>query len=376
MNADPAFLSQARRLARDLESLLAMIHDPALGGLGQRVIDRLGQRIRSARDDAIALLDQTAVDSRWTSLNRQKRASQEIIDETNELIHGVLLRLAGLDGGIASIADVLISDLAARTDTRWSRLTIFGDEDHTTPTTEIVRMRFPSVSVWSLPNVAHEFGHSLVDLLNDIDGRDRPRPIKHYLDRLDGPEPPVPVARPHAEELFCDLFALYAMGPAVALSLATYELNPEYPHEASDSHPSAADRFHFLSMAVDRLGRHGSAVNRYGSIGQRLAEWWTAALRATGQKAEPASEALETLLDDLLDLIRRHGGPQTAYDSFDRAQQLDAHWDAGLGDQSIADVVNAAWLRRLRLPSSNWLELEAEALERARQAAFHSTPEG
>jgi hypothetical protein len=288
--------------------------------------------------------------------------------ELREFVEGALLREAGIDGGFLSVADDLVEHhLAKYSRTPWTSLVIHGEFTHTTGGDEIIRLAFPSYDVWSLPFIAHEYGHHVVSRLEAVDGSGE-RPLRDFIRSHPETEGPLNdersgtqmsgFRRSWVEEAACDLFGLYAVGPALALALVHLErsFDPRFADRDQRTHPPANLRVALLMAALDLLG-HRLKLNLHGFVARHLRERWkTAVTRATGVAPGTPPTAVQTLADDLLDLVIHHLPAGLAYTSISRANVvkrilLDGYGQTGV-DTSIADVLNGAWLARLHSPAA------------------------
>ena len=82
-----------------------------------------------------------------------------LFEESLALVEGALVRGAKLDNGLCQIADALLDELRTKADVAWGRFTILAEGEFFGEMAQIIRLRFPEVSIWNLPIAAHEFGH-------------------------------------------------------------------------------------------------------------------------------------------------------------------------------------------------------------------------
>lgn len=312
----------------------------------------------------------------WEDLHRLERDCDGLFREQLAFIEGSLVRSAGLDSGICRAADALLGSLSKDTEITWARLTILAEQEFLNTTAEIIRLRFPDLSVWSLPVAAHEFGHLAVRELKRPTGpEDAEFPIRNILLRA-GPN------APHLRELFCDLFAVYALGPSYPCTTVLLRFGPRrFDRDAGQDHPADRKRVHVVLRALRGLDPENRA---YDDIAGLLQGAWETARADAGMSAELSDEEaadLDDRVDEWLDILDELA-PKARYDGWLRAVRLrdrltTARGAADLDGADVADVLNAAWLRRL----DAWDEpgvvavLDRRALELVLAAASEGRPE-
>ena len=175
----------------------------------------------------------------------------------------------------------------------------------------------------------------------------------------------------HAHELFADVFAVYAIGPAYAYSCLLLRPGSRPPTADSPNHPTWNERYFVMLETLQRIALHGGASR---SIVDDIARRF-AGIRAfeTRTKA-PDTEKLRSLFCEFYPLLDRHL-QGVRYSTFGRAQQLvsaladDTQPIPLLTGVTVADVLNAAWLARIgnREHSERTRTIEARALEACRR---------
>jgi len=208
-----------------------------------------------------------------------------------------------------------------------------------------------------LPDVFHEIGHEVLsEKENELSLREISesyqtaiRTITGYYDRLmkkkrreTGPRAiPANIAHIHYQwktywinEFFCDLFALYTIGPAYAwahLHLTTkksenvYEFSLILPR----SHPSDDARMKMLSIAMRKMG----LGNKASAI---LSRWNEIPLVAN---TEPVTEYQYAYPDDLMNEVADLFLDSLKAAGFSPVSEKDIEND----DNSIVSVLNRAW---------------------------------
>lgn len=339
-------------LDSELQRTLWLLDERIAEPLRTRVLARLSRVLGEARQD-LNRLAKDLPNLKSDESARRYRAIREQCDrlfrECLAVIEGSLFREAGADGGLCRIADSLIDDLSRRSDEPWGRFTILGEGEYFGEMAEIIRLRFPENSIWSLPLAAHEFGHFFARSaeVKRNDGSD-----------LDSLRTRLMLAKKHSDyawrrvhEHFADLFATYAIGPAFACVSILLRFDPESAWQAFAEHPPDADRAEMILLGLRKK-------QEYRWITDFLEATWRDALAQCGQKTVREDKDLPAFkaLWDELDFVFSHALEGIAYDGWLRAVPLQAE----LSDlnqsrivpppgSDIADVLNAAWSGRLKL---------------------------
>src|SRR6266508_3431553 len=155
-----------------------------------------------------------ALDQCWDAFAIEQKACRDLFRECLVVVQGALLRSAALDNGLCPIADALLRGLGQRSAVGWDRFTILGEEALIVPLADIIRLRFPDLTVWSLPVAAHEFGHFVERDLTVVDKDNVARaPVQEILSNEGAREDR---HRNWLREHFADLYATWTVGPAYA----------------------------------------------------------------------------------------------------------------------------------------------------------------
>jgi hypothetical protein len=312
----------------------------------------------------------------WAAFRQARRSCQQLFGEVLAFLQGVLVRSAGLDDGICQIADDLVDDLAYWSDLKWSRLTILGDAAFVANIAEIIRIPFPEFTVWKLPVIGHEFGHLVAQQLNVRDETGR---TVYLFERLLDREGRGGQKERFLHEYFADVFATYAHGPAFLCMATHLRFDPSIPQLDGRDHPSAARRVHVMQQTLAQMERDGPP--EYDWVCRRIHEIWNKAmvvLGVGGEGLDPASsEQLDALVDELYGLFR--GELHDAqYDGWLRARRLanglqpDGDGLPQLRDEdTLADVLNAAWLWRISVTNREIHALELGSIDRKAKQLCH-----
>jgi hypothetical protein len=377
MDTRSALLIQLESLARQLLEVEKAVQSPNLDAhLRQRVGPRfdtlLSQRRTQLKQLQQKLSNNQPLEACWSQFSQLELKCRDLFEEALAFVQGALARSAKVDEGMCLLADNLLDDLAVWADVGWRRFTLLATGELYRETADVVRIRFPEVSLWGLPTVAHEFGHFLgPELRENLDGGFR-YPFQEMLKEADKKRPsnwPLPHSTEwhHLHEHFADLFATYTLGPAFACSFVLLRLNPVDAYGDSATHPSHAKRVHSILWMLGRMNQSAPALlDLYGELIRLLRELWKQSLVDVGQPGDlPNAEIalLQDQLNDLYALLTTTTPTELAYGTSDwqRSQGIASGllsnlWSPGNysnAEVSRRDVLNAAWLSRLQLSDPN-----------------------
>ncbi len=320
-----------------------------------RVRPRFDILVREQRQALEALEEEIengrAPDDCWGELRAIRLDCKKLFQECIALIEGALARRHGIDGGLCRLADVILADLSRKADVPWRRFTIWADSESFSNLAEIIRLRFPSVSIWHLPVVAHEFGHFVSRELKVPGTFDNP--YREICGRYEASD-----VSAFLPEYFADIFATYSVGPAYACSALLLRFDHGAAERASRSHPSDAARAHVILRTLERMDRNPDVVvPQFEYVRGRLGGLWRDSLEAAAQRADlddDSAAALDEVCDELYGVIADGLPPGLRYDGWLRAQGLSRglrsaeRSEATPGDEdTMIDVMNAAWLSSL-----------------------------
>jgi hypothetical protein len=325
----------------------------------------------------------------WRELSKLQRDSDKVFGECLVFIHGALARKAGLDEEICSFTDKLLDDLAIYSDVSWGRFTLLATSEFYLDTAEIIRVRYPEVSLWSLPLATHEFGHYLGPQLRESKAGQYAYPFQEILKTADEKASDDLHTQNwyHLQEHFADLFATYALGPAYAAAFIMLRMNPAESQDNLPSHPSAARRVHGILWVLDKMDDLQPAPRGrpFHDVTARLRNTWQNSLRETGN-AEKLADVEASLTDQrmaqLLELLTGNTPPRLMFGGADwaRAQQMAEQWITGMPAIAIPpdgltrrDVLNGAWLARLQVPDQSPYAVNAIATQAL--AEYRQRPE-
>jgi hypothetical protein len=335
--------------------------------------DRLGTMLRDVETRLDRLAGRVAAGDagpdRMSTLTELQTATDRVCAEVLTLALGALARAAGVDHGMCGQADTLIRELADRVDRRFARPTVPGSQEQLHRAADVVRQRAPGHGLWDLPVMAHEFGHVVATGLQAYDAVNDQvwRPVESWLSEYDG------ARRQQVTELFCDVFATYALGPSYPCTLLLHRLDPagRAVAAAGDTHPGDPSRAYACLWTLRRM--HGDGSPPYARQLRQLTTAWAELQRDVPSWARLTDDQRATVhgdlagcwgpLDEALGSLRFEWSP--------RIRDLVAHLTdprtaAPPDGHSTADLLNAAWIVRLEAWSSG---AEAPAdLEKCAQA--------
>jgi hypothetical protein len=340
---------RSRALMRDL-SAMEMMLEKMERRFSVRVVQRVRTRIAAVKVDASKLVEYVGEihndDARgWAWHHATQTRVDDILEEVLRLVAGAAARTLDLDAGYCDVADALVDELVKTTPVEhWGSFTIMGRSEQYARASRIIEVRAPAMSVWDLPVVAHELGHFVgPSLVREVGLRSK-HPLDALFDELgDG----TPESWSWMQELFADIFAAYMLGPAYGFSCCLEIFDPVLSHVATDTHPPAEQRMRAIVKTVLGAGSE-NALWAGKQIQQRWGELVTDAGGADGRDDvtdSPYAERLVSLINDNLP-ISQWGAWESA--TAIRSQFEDAGAPGLDTPPAIADMLNAAWLSRLR----------------------------
>jgi hypothetical protein len=343
-------------------------------------LDRLSRSLAEDRPAGRGSLEQS-----WETFRRHADDCDRVLKEYLAFVEGALVRTARLDAGICDVADALLRQLVAQTGVDWTRFTILADSEFFAPMTDIIRLRYPHFSVWTLPVVAHEFGHFVASRLTHRLRGTKPldvlrRELREQLAR-DLPaavrDPATRKALAHLDEFFADAFAVYALGPAYACACVLLRFDPERAFVETDEHPSDDSRAYLLFRLLHELSPH------YRKLAGALRATWQDGLTAAGRGESPAASAwldrTAAKITDVLSAQLTEAAVQT--EDWARASEIARtiatdEWDEDIPEVLLRDVLNGSWIARINEEESDLETISTRALELCRRAATRKATAG
>lgn len=335
-----AQLADIKELARRLGDIDDVLHARVAGRIGE-----LAEGCETALKDVRNAAGGPAA---WEKLRTAQRKVGLFSRETLAFTEGALLRRSTVDGGFCALADRLL-DYFNKVEGKlnWRGFTILAETAFLGEIGEVVRLRFPEISIWHLPVAAHEFGHYANPTIR-VEVRDgsysgSEYPIEKFLRSQWNPKNQKPWF--HAHELMADIFAVYTLGAAYAYCVLFLRPDPGTLRAWTTTHPSWNERYHVILETLGKIVLHGGVTPQ---VVRDVERRWQSSLSASAGSRKPDAEELRKLIDffyPLLDTNLRG----VRYATFGRAQQLVSPLRSGdpLRGATIPDILNAAWLARL-----------------------------
>lgn len=341
----------------------------------------LDQRRRELTQLRKSIPKTSPYDGFWQTLRISSDSCRQLFQECLGFLGGAMLRDLHQQDDICAIADSLLEKLSKKAGVEWNGVTLLAEAHFFTESTGLIRLPFPDYGIWNLPIAAHELGHfigpRIPDRVADFPFQARLNAIEKKHEDGDISEEEKDHELSHLRELFSDLFAVYALGPAYACSCIVLSFDPQDDTacEDGDTHPSHAKRVHFILKALARMSETTDG-DPYHNIANNLEKLWQRNLKSAGRATCLDSKSIPPL--DLLwlelYLIVDRFIPTVKYSGWSRAVKLSHEFplngrvtEALAEGYEIADVLNAVWLWRLRQDVENrnvvrQVNLEAIAL--------------
>lgn len=295
-------------------------------------------------------------DLAWQSYARAASYADRLRNEVFCYIAGAVLQRDGIDEGAVRVADLLLDELSTRSGLPSRLVTTLSfttGEESLDRTINLVRLRFPGAGVWDLPVVAHEFGHYLLRECPSVRD-DEERPFARLASALDEQ------VAAQTEELFADICATYALGPAYPLAVAAFRV----PHLALDSDSPTHPQWRYrMAAMVDTLRWLADESRLHGVVIDR----WVRPLRDALLEGDPGDDPIPAATGDVerqvgrmtYELARHAAGLRYRMD--DTPDKVAAELARGTGPVdarlpdgcTIAHVLDGAWRWRLSHPNLN-----------------------
>jgi len=301
--------------------------------------------------------------------------ADQAAEEIRALLGGIALRAQGVGQPCCQIADALLTDLAATAGVPWGGCAVPGGEDRANGRTGLVELRFPAADIWAVPAVAHEMGHVIARAPQLGPKAGSGNPARRVIDEG--------LPAPQREELFCDFYATYVMGPAFPAYMVLERLDPSraapdrpFPDkdQAAATHPTPDKRVLLMLQTLALLDEAMPLAAPLTGARKFLASAWAERL-AGASRADRVDQDATTVVQHLarrlwaeLDPVLRCGFTTTM-----AARTLAGDFRAGktltpAPGVRVLDVVAAAWMARIAGPPRAGPALSGLA-ERALSAA-------
>lgn len=347
--------------------------------------DRFADKLQDDLADELAKLptidpaDHDALREAWHNYAELRERNAQIHREFLEAMLGLTVRCKNLDNSFCALADALILSI--------NRLHLpdtlaipASHEAGSRTLARLVRVRFPEWTIWSLPLVAHEFGHVAIEDAKEL------RDIARTIIDSEAVADPQWVKDPQDEQkrkinqairqrvecrvrhFLADVFAVFTIGPSYPCSLILLRLTPGGPN-SSGNEPRDIERAEVALEMLRRMAEAAPKPTGYDVIIKTLADEWSGMVTRSGVAPlttgdEAALKRLvgqmEQNLKDSLGISRYRanfpggGGWNTAYGWYQawsaqgkiNPRKLPVPNDITRASR-IYDALNAAWAYRL-----------------------------
>ncbi|HMG74251.1 MAG TPA: hypothetical protein VK582_12185 [Pyrinomonadaceae bacterium] len=341
------------------ERLRESLHEEIDSWLGN--IDRNLKALKTRQEN-----DHQLVETAWKEyaeiVSEQERLFS--FSEYVDLLGGLALRDAGLDGEICRLADELITSCGLFGTSNWNALTIPANQEAVTLARSI-RMGFPEWTLWAVPLTAHELGQLAISngrkelVRRDSNTRWEKYIFKHIPKKGDSSNE----ERNRMRIYLADAFATYAMGPAYACSaiLLRFDLRMKTTRGKAKKaeYPSQAERgYIILDMLSKMIAKDKFDKPFYEPTVRQVQAAWDmvlARIQPPGSLSSAQRSRLESYNEYMLDdLSGTHPGALYLGDKLESTcRALKGFLDGEKplpfleGEGEGRDVLNAAWMCRI-----------------------------
>jgi hypothetical protein len=358
MDAQSVLRAQIMVALDDLQTAEAVLKNQAVRQLLRHAaLERLEDAFRNQRSDLKSIERDLATGAParecWGRLRSARTDTQESLRDSLALLGGLLVRQSRLDDEYSAVVSALVSELASVTPMgiAWPSVTI-AVGDAFSPLAGTIQTRYPEFSIWALPIVGHEAGHVVVQEVKALTPSARSYEF-----------PLVELAAEQAEaygggglgdliarELFADFFGVWALGPAYACSSILLRFSPGRADKVVARHPPELLRTHLILWALERVDPG------YADVIALLSRLWRELLVPFGLEPLGGDDAarIEQHLEELMSKADQHLS-KARYKGREDVQMLVGPLTSGVLSPSkvaaaytIRDVMNAAWIARLR----------------------------
>lgn len=368
--------TSARRLYDDVSTAIQEQTEYA-----QRKIEEISAQLETADDDDLVRA--------WQDFAGLEAEMRLLFSSCLELIGGVAFRDQGrIAESLWRVADSFNVELCRQALKQGlSYVAIPASEEALSDSiVRTIRLRFPEWTVWSLPLIGYEFGHAAIgsrEGLKEVMRKQVERLVAVHAS-ADFPQAGGQVLLSQQEQLLrqvcerrvqvllADAVATYMLGPSYACATIHLRLDP-LAATVDSAMPQERARVVLTCLrAMDR--ENGSANGRF--VDDLEAQWNDVVRRARplGTGADARLADLDGMLDAFVEELRYL--PQVARlvsSGWSRASLFASVWSDQLSrtallqldltqSDSLRDILNAAWLLRLREPK--WTsEIERGAVD-------------
>ncbi len=347
MDPTSVFSWQAAKLRKDLAGEAKWLEATLANNLAYGPFAR---KLQGDIKRAIGELD-TLIGDSGNRIRLSQRRFSRLRDRAGNLFgEAFTLRLVGFiretnaDDGMCGVADKLLAELARLVTLEMQHLTTLAESEFFGTSTRVIRLRYPSVSIWDLPVLAHEFGHWFGPLWYVEDAL-KPYPQRAFIDSG------ALGSRTVTEEYFCDLLAVFLLGPAYVYMCVVLRFDPTSTDD-TETHPSDAARAWWVLRVLRLLAdaANDSEIRaEYRGTSERLESFWKEYAARSGARELTETEALNDVAEDLFDQVLL-AMPSAGYTDPSGAWGLVRLYkekaDTRLQPGRLRDLLNACWFLR------------------------------
>jgi hypothetical protein len=393
-------IAQIEALIQDLARTQDLLVSTQVERYTRPVRAKFYSYINSTKSDSEDLRDalsksEVTIAEAWQRFAELRAKGQRSFDQCLEILGGIAIRHMQLEKGICEIAEALAREVYSGI-VNWGSVMILGDErpiDDLTENTQIIRLRFPELDIWSLALTAYEFGqlvarsnvpgvaselkNFVVDqervvktLIEGENAEDLSKDFVEYwqIHRENSPSGRIPAEEreflsrqpTHIRTFFADMFATYVLGPAYIYSRIHVLLVPDEMQRSGLYKPTLIRRFHFMLRTLTEMnkatqrekyeeGIYSSEIKRFDS----MLEGIKTALTVDASEIE-FRKPHDAWFTGLYGKLRRNlegFRPKQWENARSLSNELLKDSPRVLAGTDLTAVLNAAWLCRMLNPT-------------------------
>ena len=337
---------------RERARLLAMLNAPSGGsqrnGFAPIILNNLRDQLDAQSKKLTSLIAAVSHGSELVSerktYQRINKTCHDLFGECLAISIGKAIRELALDANAFEIVEHLLGQLGEALQVPWPHVATLADSEYFATASQVIRIRFPALTIWDFPVAAHEFGHFVGPRLRSFNGESTPYQSFRAVRDLGLPE--------HLEEYFADMIAVFTLGPAYIHSCLLHRFDPA--GEDGTTHPADARRAHWILASLEYIADHceNPASSMFAEDIQNRREDWRSAVAANGGLPLTA-ETEKILRKRARELCAKlySAFPGAAFTTLQPALQLVADFGRSPltgARPEIRHVLNAAWIIRLQ----------------------------
>jgi hypothetical protein len=319
----------------------------------------------------------------WKEYERVSGEQHDVLEELYvdyvDLLGGLALRDKGFDEGICQLAEELIEIIQRNNNSTYydpasSSLAIPSRQSALCMRlSSVIHIGFPEWTIWALPFAAHEFWHVVIskqpnydnsllnfvknNLLNTMQDLSEKPHLDNLVMIIDKSSEDIKKYN-LVQELLADAFATFVMGPAYAFASILLRFDPSVVCERENCYASDPRRVYAV-LRILKLESEGGyrGIGNYGRIISDLESEWN---NASEKNKNFPPNCIDAELKCWIKAIWKYLDTNyrvIAY-STNSWQVIKDNWIGPMwhhkgseinlkGDESVRDVLNAAWLCRI-----------------------------